>query len=101
MRVLRAAVALGLLVSFTRPALAADQLQPVSTRDVKVGGEIGRRIGVTVQNNVFQLDLEIILTEFPDPGCEATFFHIPNPNAKGLVEDELMKGTRDIGSVIR
>jgi len=34
-------------------------------------------------------DLELTLTEFPDPGGEAVYFKIPDPNAKQLVDDEL------------
>lgn len=34
-------------------------------------------------------ELELVLTEYPDPGGEAIYFHVPNPNAPGFVEDEL------------
>jgi hypothetical protein len=34
-------------------------------------------------------DLELVLTEFPDPDGEAIYFKLPNPNAPELVEDEL------------
>ncbi len=30
------------------------------------------------------------LTEYADPQGEATFFHVPNPNAEGFVEDDLV-----------
>ena len=36
-------------------------------------------------------DTELVLTEFPDPGGEAIYFHAPNPNAPELVHDELMR----------
>lgn len=36
-------------------------------------------------------DLELLLTEFPDPSGEATYFNVPNPNAEELVDDELMR----------
>ena len=39
-------------------ASAADRLMRVHPREVKVGGEIGRRIDVTVQNNLLKLKLE-------------------------------------------
>jgi DUF1680 family protein len=39
-------------------ASAADRLTRVDPRDVKVGGEIGRRIDVTVQNNLLKLKLD-------------------------------------------
>ncbi len=35
--------------------------------------------------------LELTLTEFPDPAGEATYFHTPNPNADGFVDDELIQ----------
>jgi DUF1680 family protein len=35
-------------------------------------------------------DLSLVLTEFPDPGGEAVYFHVPNPKAKQFVEDELV-----------
>jgi hypothetical protein len=34
-------------------------------------------------------DWELTLTEFPDPGGQATYFHVPNPNDSRFVEDEL------------
>jgi DUF1680 family protein len=36
-------------------------------------------------------DLELTLTEFPDPGGEATYFKVPNPNADSLADDELSR----------
>lgn len=39
-------------------ASAADRLIRVHPREVKIGGEIGRRIDVTVQNNLLKLKLE-------------------------------------------
>ena len=35
-------------------------------------------------------DLELRLTEFPDPGGEATYFNAPDPNAAEFVDDELL-----------
>ena len=35
-------------------------------------------------------DQELKLTEFADPAGEATYFHVPNPNAVEFVEDELI-----------
>ncbi|MCL4692982.1 MAG: glycoside hydrolase family 127 protein [Candidatus Hydrogenedentes bacterium] len=34
-------------------------------------------------------DWELTLTEFPDPGGVATYFHVPNPNDAQFVDDEL------------
>lgn len=39
-------------------AIGADRMTPLSPREVKVGGEIGRRIEVTIRNNLLVLDLE-------------------------------------------
>lgn len=39
-------------------------------------------------------DLELLLSEFPDPNGEATYFNVPNPNADELVDDELVAGSR-------
>lgn len=39
-------------------AAAADALAPLDLRRVKVGGEIGRRIDVTVNNNLLAIDVE-------------------------------------------
>jgi len=38
--------------------LAADRFEQVDVREVTVGGEIGRRIDMTVKNNLMQLDLD-------------------------------------------
>jgi len=35
-----------------------DVLAPVNLADIKVGGEIGRRIDITISNNLLQLDLD-------------------------------------------
>ena len=39
-------------------ALASDALIPLSLRDVQVGGEIGRRIAITITNNLLVLDAD-------------------------------------------
>lgn len=36
-------------------------------------------------------DHTLTLTEFPDPSGEATYLHVPNPNAAELVDDELLR----------
>jgi hypothetical protein len=33
--------------------------------------------------------LELYLTELPDPAIQAIYFHVPNPVAKDLADDEL------------
>jgi uncharacterized protein len=40
------------------PARAADVLTPLELRHVRIGGEIGRRIDVTAQNNLLALNIE-------------------------------------------
>lgn len=54
-----------LFISFILPSLAfsqrrtvTDAFQPVDPRQVKVGGEIGRRIDVTINNNLLKLNIE-------------------------------------------
>jgi DUF1680 family protein len=41
-----------------QPAAADDALAPLDVRQLRVGGEIGRRIDVTVRNNLLALDAE-------------------------------------------
>jgi DUF1680 family protein len=36
-------------------------------------------------------ELNLTLTEFPDPAGEAAYFNVPNPNAAEIVDDELGK----------
>jgi hypothetical protein len=43
---------------FASAALASDALVPLSLRDVQVGGEIGRRIAITITNNLLVLDAD-------------------------------------------
>ena len=50
--------AVGLLALASLPVRGADELTPLDVRQVRVGGEIGRRIDVTVHNNLLVLDLE-------------------------------------------
>jgi DUF1680 family protein len=50
------------------PAVAADALVPLDIRQVRVGGEIGRRIDVTVRNNVLVIDVDgVFLAPFREP----------------------------------
>jgi DUF1680 family protein len=53
---LRLAFALGL--TFCAAAPAADRLRPLDLRQVTVGGEIGRRIDVTLHNNLLVLNVD-------------------------------------------
>ncbi len=47
-----------LLLALLQPASAADVLAPLDLRDVKVGGEVGRRIEITIANNLLVLDVD-------------------------------------------
>ncbi len=40
------------------PGLTAEALRPLSLREVEVGGEIGRRIAITITNNLLILDAD-------------------------------------------
>jgi uncharacterized protein len=51
-------VCLGGAVVLDSCANAADVLKPLALRDVQVGGEIGRRIAITVTNNLLVLDAD-------------------------------------------
>jgi len=57
-RVLAGITALLAFGWLTSPLFGADSFTPLDLGDVKVGGEIGRRIGITVQNNVLVLDAD-------------------------------------------
>lgn len=35
--------------------------------------------------------IKLTLTEYADPGCEATYFLVPNPKDDTLVDDELIE----------
>jgi len=48
---------LGLLTA-AFPASAAGNLVPLEIEDVRVGGEIGRRIDITINNNVLAIDVD-------------------------------------------
>ncbi len=49
----------GILLLFTGAAkCSANSLEPVDIRNVKVGGEIGRRIDITIKNNVLVIDTD-------------------------------------------
>jgi uncharacterized protein len=47
-----------LLLALLQPAAGADMLVPLDLREVKVGGEIGRRVDVTIKNNLLVLDAD-------------------------------------------
>ena len=44
--------------------ISAEIMTPLNLQEVKVGGEIGRRIDITITNNLFKLDIE---HDFLDP----------------------------------
>ena len=49
---------LAAVLCFAPAVIAADALTPLGLRDVQVGGEIGRRIAITVTNNLLVLDAD-------------------------------------------
>ncbi|MFV2066298.1 MAG: beta-L-arabinofuranosidase domain-containing protein [Pirellulales bacterium] len=59
-RRLVACLVLGLLTGSldTPPASAADPFAPVGTDQIAVRGEIGRRVDITMQNNLLKLDVD-------------------------------------------
>ena len=53
------AVSLAIAACFAASAVSgADALVPLDLRDVKVGGEIGRRIDTTITNNLLMIDVD-------------------------------------------
>jgi hypothetical protein len=42
-------------------------------------------------NAAGKANIKLILTEYADPGCKATYFLVPNPNEDTLVDDELIE----------
>jgi hypothetical protein len=42
-------------------------------------------------NAAGKANIRLILTEYADPGCEATYFLVPNPKDDTLVDDELIE----------
>jgi DUF1680 family protein len=42
-------------------------------------------------NAASKASIKLTLTEYADPGCEATYFLVPNPNLNTLVDDELIE----------
>ena len=59
---LRAVAALFLAVA-AQPALSADAMTPLDLRQVKVGGEIGRRVDMTVSANLLSLDVDKVFLQ--------------------------------------
>jgi DUF1680 family protein len=41
-------------------------------------------------NAAGKANIKLTLTEYADPGCKATYFLVPNPNADALTDDELI-----------
>ena len=60
---------------------------------VALGGELGRRIPGN------QSDLELTLTEFPDPGGETVYLKVPVPTDDLLQDDELSITNRKPGAM--
>ena len=49
---------IGIVLVLAGVSFASDALAPLSLRDVQVGGEIGRRIAITITNNLLVLDAD-------------------------------------------
>jgi hypothetical protein len=43
----------------------------------------------TNYNAAGKATIKLTLTEYPDPGCQATYFLVPNPRDEALADDEL------------
>ncbi len=74
--------------------IAPESLQgPVSDDTVRPGGLAARlrawRPGAWYPQA--KPDLELVLTEYPDPAGEAVYFHVPNPRSDAFVDDELLE----------
>jgi DUF1680 family protein len=69
---------------------------PVADRAVRPDG-MGCKVRAWQPGAWFDLqtpDVELHLTELPDPDCEGTYFSVPNPFARGIVEDEILAGRK-------
>ena len=42
-------------------------------------------------NAASKAGIKLVLTEYADPGCNATYFLVPNPKVNTLVDDELIE----------
>jgi hypothetical protein len=64
---------------------------PVRDETVRPGGLAGklRAWGPGAWYPSAKPDRQLCLTEYPDAGGEAVYFHVPNPNAREFVEEEL------------
>ena len=77
------ALVLASLLVFHGTAFAADALSPVDVRQVKVGGEIGRRIEVTCRNNLMVLDLEKDFLAVPEEGTRRRLHRAGQDHRRG------------------
>jgi len=59
-RILLVAACLSAAPAGAGAAAQSDKLAPVDPRKVKVGGEIGRRIDITIRNNVLKIDNDAV-----------------------------------------
>ena len=57
-RVALATIAIWFVALESPPAMAGDAMAPIDFRRVQVGGEIGRRIDITINKNLLKLDTE-------------------------------------------
>lgn len=64
---------------------------PVNDTAVRAGGMACRIKGIGPANYGSKPDMELILTEFPDPDGKAAYFLVPDPTSDELMDDELIQ----------
>ena len=78
MRLVVRLIASGLLLGFCLPGsqvAADDRLTPIDVRQVRVGGEIGRRVELTVRNNLLKIDSDnVFLKPYREKKEQRTYF---------------------------
>jgi len=68
------AAVLGVEAALPNLSIAAEAFTPLELRQVELGGELGRRIDVTINNNLMKLDLEKdFLQPFRERGKDSGF----------------------------
>ena len=63
---------------------------PEPHNQIRPDGLICRAKAWSAESYIGEPDLDIVLTEFPDPHSQQTFVLVPNPKDRAIVEDELV-----------
>ena len=63
---------------------------PEPHHQIRPDGLMCRAKAWSTESYIGQPDLDIVLTEFPDPQSRQTFVLVPNPKDRAIVEDELV-----------